>query len=530
MVSQALPSSTNNLAIVWNNAALAANSAGLQNVARRKEPPASSSIKPAPTLGGGNSVTPKSEPMPVSAALTTKQPHTVVGTSSVNCNALGGNLSPAQASSARMIDMGKRLMTATREGDTDTVRKLVASSATFTSDWLGTTALHIAAQHGYSEIAEILLRGGVNRDARTKIERTALHLAAQSGSLDIVDMLLLHGSDVNARDMLKMTPLHWAVQRAHVNVAERLLLSGADMHAVNKFRLTPIDIAQTSGSYRLLDLFRAWLAGQTSNLLLSGRLPTGGGGGGGGGGHNLDNVTAAVAAAAAARVAADQAGSYHATNTTTASSNFQQHQNISNQCVIDAGPAGANGVAAMNAAFANDCNIMPNAQTSNWARGFGIPAEHLMNTTTTATTNAHYSSYMSSSSNEKTSSDAQDFFDIDFSQILAEAMSPNDIDDASAANLSSQQQQQQQSRPRTSAGSSSSAAAALDGTDADPYIDLVELEWNTLKLESDLLMTNDDDIDDDEPNLDYLMKVVEELKKENRQLRQKVELLTTSSP
>lgn len=54
----------------------------------------------------------------------------------------------------------------------------------------------------------------------------------------------------------------------------------------------------------------------------------------------------------------------------------------------------------------------------------------------------------------------------------------------------------------------------------------VELEWNALKFEPDFFLTNDDE---DEPKVEYLMKIVEELQKENRQLRQRVEQLSTTS-
>lgn len=58
----------------------------------------------------------------------------------------------------------------------------------------------------------------------------------------------------------------------------------------------------------------------------------------------------------------------------------------------------------------------------------------------------------------------------------------------------------------------------------EPCIDLVELEWSTLKFEPDFFLTNDED----EPKVGYLMKVVDELQKENRQLRKKVEQLSTT--
>lgn len=172
-----------------------------------------------------------------------------------------------QAVSARLMDLGKKLLEASKQGHTDIVRQLVVNSgAPFTSDWLGTTALHLAAQNGHFEIAEILLRGGVNRDARTKLDRTALHLAAQVGSLEVVDLLLIHGSDVNASDMLKMSPLHWAVERGHVCVVEKLLVSGADVQAKSKFQLTPIDIALNSDSYEMVELFKVSIKISTSRV------------------------------------------------------------------------------------------------------------------------------------------------------------------------------------------------------------------------------------------------------------------------
>lgn len=155
------------------------------------------------------------------------------------------------------IDLGKRLLDAARDGRTDRVRQLVVTSgAPFTSDWLGTTALHLASQNGHIEIASILLSAGVNKDARTKLERTALHLAAQNGSLEIVSLLLDHGSDINARDMLRMTPLHWAVERGHPEVIKRLLISGADIFAKSKFFLTPLDIARNSRYLEVIELFK----------------------------------------------------------------------------------------------------------------------------------------------------------------------------------------------------------------------------------------------------------------------------------
>uniref|UniRef100_A0A7M4EIZ0 GA binding protein transcription factor subunit beta 2 n=1 Tax=Crocodylus porosus TaxID=8502 RepID=A0A7M4EIZ0_CROPO len=142
-----------------------------------------------------------------------------------------------------LVDLGKRLLEAARKGQDDEVRTLMANGAPFTTDWLGTSPLHLAAQYGHYSTAEVLLRAGVSRDARTKVDRTPLHMAAADGHTHIVELLIRNGADVNARDMLKMTALHWATEHNHQDVVELLIKYGADVHAFSKFDKSAFDIA-----------------------------------------------------------------------------------------------------------------------------------------------------------------------------------------------------------------------------------------------------------------------------------------------
>ncbi|XP_078238317.1 GA-binding protein subunit beta-2 isoform X1 [Pogona vitticeps] len=142
-----------------------------------------------------------------------------------------------------LVDLGKRLLEAARKGQDDEVRTLMANGAPFTTDWLGTSPLHLAAQYGHYSTAEVLLRAGVSRDARTKVDRTPLHMAAADGHSHIVELLIRNGADVNAKDMLKMTALHWATEHNHREVVELLIKCGADVHAFSKFDKSPFDIA-----------------------------------------------------------------------------------------------------------------------------------------------------------------------------------------------------------------------------------------------------------------------------------------------
>ncbi|XP_071098568.1 GA-binding protein subunit beta-1-like isoform X3 [Haliotis cracherodii] len=155
-----------------------------------------------------------------------------------------------------LVDLGKKLLEAAKRGDTDAVRALMSNGAPFTTDWLGTSPLHFAAQFGHQQTAEVLLRAGISRDARTKVDRTPLHVAAQEGHVEIVELLLDNSADIDAKDMLKMTPLHWATEKGHIPVVEILLKHSADTNFENKFDRTPLDIAIANGRTDIAQLLQ----------------------------------------------------------------------------------------------------------------------------------------------------------------------------------------------------------------------------------------------------------------------------------
>ncbi|KAM9776316.1 GA-binding protein subunit beta-2-like isoform X1 [Syngnathus typhle] len=188
-----------------------------------------------------------------------------------------------------LVDLGKRLLEAARNGLDDEVRNLMANGAPFTTDWvsnrpcarvfdrqkqvlardlcpaqLGTSPLHLAAQRGHYSTADVLLRAGVSRDARTKVDRTPLHMAAAEGHTIIVELLVRSGADINAKDMLKMTALHWAAQHGHHGVVETLIKHGADVHALSKFEKTPFDIAVDIQNTELMLLLQEGMQNQVN--------------------------------------------------------------------------------------------------------------------------------------------------------------------------------------------------------------------------------------------------------------------------
>lgn len=57
--------------------------------------------------------------------------------------------------------------------------------------------------NNHLDTCEVLLRAGISKDARTKVDRTPLHFAVYEGHEAIVELLLKYKCDVNARDMVR---------------------------------------------------------------------------------------------------------------------------------------------------------------------------------------------------------------------------------------------------------------------------------------------------------------------------------------
>ncbi|CAB0044461.1 unnamed protein product [Trichogramma brassicae] len=155
-----------------------------------------------------------------------------------------------------IVELGKQLLNNAKMGDTEAVRDLMCRGAPFTCDWLGTSALHLAAQNNHTETAEVLLRAGISKDSKTKVDRTPLHMAAYEGHLEMVELLLSYGAEVDCKDMLKMTPLHWSVEQGHIDVMILLLDHGADPYSLSKFHKTPITLALEQKKMDLVDIMQ----------------------------------------------------------------------------------------------------------------------------------------------------------------------------------------------------------------------------------------------------------------------------------
>ncbi|KAJ1466196.1 ankyrin repeat-containing domain protein [Baffinella frigidus] len=183
-------------------------------------------------------------------------------------------------------------MNAAAEGETDTVKLLIASGADrhFVKKSTGDTLVILAAAYarhetlayllslpeagidtqnnsGFSalsytasgddiEIVKMLLDHGAKVEMVSDIGGTPLMSACAAGNVDIAALLLDRGASVSSLTGDGSTPLHTAVSSGDRNVVELLLSRGADTNATDDQNLDPLGVAESVGMTIITDMIR----------------------------------------------------------------------------------------------------------------------------------------------------------------------------------------------------------------------------------------------------------------------------------
>lgn len=101
------------------------------------------------------------------------------------------------------------------------------------------------------------MHDGINPNALDQRGSSALHLAAWAGHTDICKMLLKHPSlpaDANNRTAEDETPLHFASQHGHLTALIELLANGGDPNIMNIRDETPLDLAAQYGRLQIVQI------------------------------------------------------------------------------------------------------------------------------------------------------------------------------------------------------------------------------------------------------------------------------------
>jgi cytohesin len=117
-------------------------------------------------------------------------------------------------------------------GTPQEVEGLLAKGANVNvADAYGNTPLHLAATHGYTDVAEVLIDHGADVNAHPRDTETPLFFASYYGHKDVVELLIAKGADVNTVCHGFGTPLHATACQGYRDVAEVRIARGANANA-----------------------------------------------------------------------------------------------------------------------------------------------------------------------------------------------------------------------------------------------------------------------------------------------------------
>jgi ankyrin repeat protein len=116
----------------------------------------------------------------------------------------------------------------------------------------GWTAVYTALQQKNPEVAEYLVRKGVDCESKSDFGIAPIHLAAENGQVGIMSTLLSVGADANMRtERFKHTPLLIGAQNGHESVVDLLLKSDADPTIRTTTGWSSLHAAATSGNVQI---------------------------------------------------------------------------------------------------------------------------------------------------------------------------------------------------------------------------------------------------------------------------------------
>lgn len=121
-------------------------------------------------------------------------------------------------------------------------------------DFLGRTALHLAAYKTDLQAITLLLTFGAELEIRDKTGNTPLQIATALDSMACTEALAASGADIQARDKSGNTPLHNACKLGYLRVVKLLLERGAGVEDTNYCGETPLMHANFGGHLAVIRL------------------------------------------------------------------------------------------------------------------------------------------------------------------------------------------------------------------------------------------------------------------------------------
>ena len=127
-------------------------------------------------------------------------------------------------------DLNNKLIEAARRGKLAFVKKLLDDGADVNAtNYIGQTALMLAAANRHVDVVKLLLEHGADVNATDDIGRTALMLAVADQNIEVAKLLLEYDADVDATEINGLTALIVVAGFGHAEIVKLLLEYGADV-------------------------------------------------------------------------------------------------------------------------------------------------------------------------------------------------------------------------------------------------------------------------------------------------------------
>jgi ankyrin repeat protein len=121
-------------------------------------------------------------------------------------------------------------------------------------NFVGETALFLAAARGFDRICALLIENGGDGRLATVDGTNPMHIAASCGHLEVIKLLSTRGTYINAVDEEGDCALHYAVREGQRATVELLVKHfGADHTVKNDDLETPLDLAIEFGETAIAD-------------------------------------------------------------------------------------------------------------------------------------------------------------------------------------------------------------------------------------------------------------------------------------
>jgi ankyrin repeat protein len=153
------------------------------------------------------------------------------------------------------FNMSRALYTANLEGRDECAAVLFEHGARLS----GVDLVRALIQDAPSAALSLIAAGLDVRGRYLDKKRTALHYAAEKGFTAVVEALLDKGARPNIRDWEQRTPLHLAAAWGRDGCVQLLLDGGADVMLVEAFGKTALELAQTRCHASTVQLIQQWL-------------------------------------------------------------------------------------------------------------------------------------------------------------------------------------------------------------------------------------------------------------------------------